>query len=105
GVLYNAGINTTGGNSPISFSLANTAFPPGLLIQQAAPGSSSGALAGTPTLAGTFTFSESIADSSNPQQIATQNYVVTIAPAGSAVPANLTFVTQPQNSVGGQTLS
>jgi Putative Ig domain/Galactose oxidase, central domain/Kelch motif len=104
-VPYSAAINTAGGTLPLSFSLANTAFPPGLLIQQASPGSSSGALAGTPTLAGTYRFSESVIDSSNPQQTATQNYVVTIAPAGSAVPANVTFVSQPQNSVGGQTLS
>src|SRR2546423_11994331 len=34
-----------------------------------------------------------------------QNYVVTIAPAGSPVPASLTFVTQPQSSVGGQILA
>jgi YVTN family beta-propeller protein len=105
GIAYNAPINTGGGTPPFSFSPANAAFPPGLLIQQTPPGSSSGALAGTPTLAGTYTFSESVVDSSNPQQTATQNYVVTIAPAGSAVPANVTFVSQPQTSVGGQTLS
>ena len=105
GVPYNATITTVGGTLPLSFSLANAAFPPGLLIQQPGPGSTSGALAGTPTLAGTYTFSESVADSSNPQQTAAQNYVVTIAPAGSAVPAHITFVTQPLNSVGGQTLT
>jgi len=105
GVAYNAPINTGGGTLPLSFSLTNTAFPPGLLIQQPPPTSTSGALAGTPTLAGTYTFSESVVDSSNPQQTATQNYVVTIAPAGSAVPANVTFVSQRQNSVGGQILS
>jgi len=105
GVPYNAGINTAGGILPLSFSLTTAAFPPGLLIQQPAPGASSGALAGTPTLAGTYTFSESVVDSSNLQQTAIQNYVVTIAPAGSAVPANVTFVRQPLNSVGGQTIS
>jgi len=60
GVAYNAPINTGGGTPPLSFSLANTAFPPGLLIQQPPPTSTSGALAGTPTLAGTYTFSESV---------------------------------------------
>ena len=104
GVPYSAPINTGGGTLPLSFSLTTAAFPPGLLIQQPPPTATSGALTGTPTLAGTYTFSESVVDSSNPQQTATQNYVVTIAPAGSAVPANVTFVSQPQTSVGGQTL-
>ena len=107
GVPYNAPIATAGGTLPVSFSLANTAFPPGLLIQQPSqvPPSSTGALAGTPTLAGTYTFSETVADHSSPTQFATQSYVVTIAPAGTPAPATVTFVSQPQNSVGGQTLS
>src|SRR5258708_33413215 len=54
GVPYNAAINTAGGTQPLSFSLTTAAFPPGLLIQQPSPGSSSGALAATPTQAGTF---------------------------------------------------
>jgi YVTN family beta-propeller protein len=107
GVPYNATIATAGGTLPLSFFLTNTAFPPGLFIQQPSqvPASPNGALAGTPTLAGTYTFSESVVDHSTPVQTATQNYVVTIAPAGSAAPANVTFVSQPQNSVGGQLLS
>src|SRR3977135_1178450 len=69
------------------------------------PASPNGALAGTPTLAGTFTFSETVADRSSPMQFATQNYVVTIAPSGSPAPATVSFVSQPQNSICGQTLS
>jgi 6-phosphogluconolactonase (cycloisomerase 2 family) len=98
GVPYNAAISTTGGTPPLSYSLATAAFPPGLSIQQ-------GALAGTPTQAGNFFFSETVVDSSTPAQTATQNYEVTIAPLGTPAPANVTFVSQPQNSVGGQTLS
>src|SRR6266478_55948 len=106
GVPYTAAINTAGGTLPLSFSLTNTAFPPGLFIQQPSqvPASPNGALAGTPTLAGTYTFSESAVDSSGPAQTATQSYVVTIAPSGTPAPATVTFVSQPQNSVGGQTL-
>ncbi len=104
-VPYNAPISTAGGTLPVFFSVTTAAFPPGLAIQQPAPGSHSGALAGTPTLAGTFTFSESVTDSSNPAQTATQSYTVVIAPGGTAVPANVTFVNQPQTSVGGQTIS
>jgi hypothetical protein len=97
GVPYNATISTAGGTPPLSFSLATAAFPPGLSIQQ-------GALAGTPTQAGNFFFSETVVDSSTPAQTATRNYEVTIAPSGTPAPANVTFVSQPQNSVGGQTL-
>lgn len=104
-VAYNAPISTSGGTLPLFFSLANTAFPPGLRIQQPTPNSNAGALAGMPTQAGTFEFSESVTDSSNPSQTATQTYVVTIAPAGTTVPAHVSFVTQPQSSVGGQTLA
>jgi hypothetical protein len=102
GVPYNQPINTSGGTLPLFFSLTTTSFPPGLLITQPALGSSSGGLAGTPTTAGTYTFSESVADSGHPQLTATQNYSVTIAPvnAGSGF---VTFVRQPPNYVGGQT--
>jgi hypothetical protein len=105
GVPYNATISTSGGTLPLSFSVTTAAFPPGLLIQQPAPTSQNGALAGTPTQAGTFDFSESVVDSSNPTQTVTQNYVVTIALSGTAAPASVTFVAQPQPSIGGQILS
>jgi N-acetylneuraminic acid mutarotase len=98
GVPYNATISTAGGTPPLSFSLATVAFPPGLSMQQ-------GALAGTPTQAGNFFFSETVVDSSTPAQTATRNYEVTIAPSGTRAPANVTFVSQPQNSTGGQILT
>src|SRR5260370_2142972 len=103
GLPYNAPIHTGGGTLPLSFSLPTAAFPPGLLIQQPPPTATSGALTGTPTLAGTDTVSESVGDSSKPQQTAAQNYVVTIPPAGGAVPADSTLSSQPQTSVGGHT--
>jgi uncharacterized protein YjbI with pentapeptide repeats len=78
GVAYNNPIVTTGGTQPVSFSLTTAAFPPGLFITQPALGTQTGALAGTPTTPGTYNFSETVADASNPQQTATQNYTVTI---------------------------
>jgi hypothetical protein len=105
GVPYNVVISTIGGTLPLPFSQANTAFPPGLAIQQPAANSHSGALAGTPTLAGHYTFSESVSDSSTPAQTATQYYVMDVFPAGTSAPATVTFLTQPQNSIGGQILS
>src|SRR5258708_1210218 len=105
GVPYNATISTAGGTLPLSFSLTTAAFPPGLLIQQPTANSHNGSLAGTPTTAGTYVFSESVVDSSSPAQTATQNYSVTGSPAGTTGPRTVTFTSQPQNSVGGQLLA
>jgi hypothetical protein len=78
GAAYNSPIVTTGGTQPVSFSLATASFPPGLTITQPAPGSQTGALAGTPTTAGTYTFSETVSDSSTPPQTATATYTVQV---------------------------
>jgi len=82
GVPYSTPISTSGGTLPLSFSQANTAFPPGLAIQQPAANSQNGAIAGIPGLAGHYTFTESVVDSSNPAQTATQYYAVDIVAAG-----------------------
>jgi uncharacterized protein YjbI with pentapeptide repeats len=88
GGAYNSPIVTTGGTLPVSFSVATAAFPPGLTITQPAPGTQTGALAGTPTTAGTYNFSETVADGSNPQQTAIQNYTVTIVAAFAGTTPN-----------------
>jgi hypothetical protein len=79
GVPYTATINTIGGTPPISFSVTQASFPPGLLITQPASGPTSDTLTGTPSTPGTYSFFEGVADSGSPQQMATQNYTVTIA--------------------------
>jgi hypothetical protein len=61
-------------------------------------------LSGTPTVANTFTFGVQVFDSSTPQQLVSQSYTVTIAPAVVPV-ANITFTAQPQTSVEGQVLT
>jgi hypothetical protein len=85
-VPYTATINTTGGTPQIFFSVTQANFPPGLTITQPPVGATSDTLAGTPTLAGIYNFTESVADSGNPQQTASQAYTVTIAPQS---PTNL----------------
>jgi len=84
GVAYSATINTTGGTPPIFFSVTNANFPPGLTITQPPTSSTTDTLTGTPTLAGIYTFSESVADSGNPQQMASQSYTVTVRPQAPA---------------------
>ena len=79
-IAYSSTITTSGGTPPISFSLTQANFPPGLTITQPATGPTSDTLAGTPTQAGVYSFSESVVDSSTPPLTATQNYTVTIQP-------------------------
>jgi hypothetical protein len=101
GTPYTATINTSGGTPPIFFSITQASFPPGLQIAEPPTTSTSDTLAGTPSTAGPYNFFETVTDSGNPPQTATQNYSVTIAPA--VVPSqNIAFVTQPPNYVGGQ---
>ncbi len=87
GTPYSATIGTSGGTPPISFSITQANFPPGLTITQPPVTSTTDTLAGTPTLAGNYTFSESVADSGSPTETATQNYTVTVLPQP---PTNLT---------------
>jgi uncharacterized protein YjbI with pentapeptide repeats len=87
GTPYSATIGTSGGTPPVSFSITQSNFPPGLTITQPPVTSTTDTLAGTPTLAGNYTFSESVADSGSPTETATQNYTVTVLPQP---PTNLT---------------
>jgi hypothetical protein len=96
GMNYSSPIVSIGGTQPVSFSLTTAAFPPGLTITQPGPGSQTGGLQGTPTTPGTYTFNESVADSSNPQQTATQPYSVIIAN-----PVTITTTTLPNAPTDG----
>jgi hypothetical protein len=58
GVAYSQSLTASGGQAPYSFSLASGALPAGLTLN------SSGSITGTPTAAGTFTFTVSGTDSS-----------------------------------------
>jgi hypothetical protein len=78
---YSAPINTSGGTPPIFFSVTQANFPPGLTITQPPTSTTSDTLTGTPTQAGVYNFSESVADSGSPRQTATTNYTVQILPA------------------------
>jgi hypothetical protein len=75
---YSAALSATGGTPPYSWSLANsTSLPPGLSL------SSLGQITGTPTAAGTTTFTVQVQDSGSPAQTATQSLSITITnPSG-----------------------
>ena len=79
GVAYSAPLAASGGTAPYTFGIVGTG-PPGLAI-------SGGALSGTPTTAGTYSFSISATDAA--QGTASKAFAVTIAPAVTITTASL----------------
>jgi hypothetical protein len=77
---YSAAVSASGGTTPYSWSVASGSLPPGITL-----GSSTGALVGTPSASGTFSFSIGVQDSSSTSQHATQALSISIAPAVSTV--------------------
>jgi uncharacterized protein (TIGR03437 family) len=61
----------SGGTSPYTFSIASGTLPPGLMLTGAA-------ISGTPTAAGSYTFTVQVTDSSNPTQTAVQSVTLTV---------------------------
>ena len=74
GVAYNAQLAATGGTPPYTWSLASGNLPPGLTL------AASGAVAGTPTAAGTFNTSVMVTDSLGAQQTASYSISVQTPP-------------------------
>ncbi|MDP9463109.1 MAG: putative Ig domain-containing protein [Actinomycetota bacterium] len=73
GVAYNNGLFPLGGVPPWSWSHVGGTLPPGLAVQ-----ASPGRVLGTPTTAGTFTFTVRVDDSAG--HFATGQFTITIAP-------------------------
>lgn len=73
GVPYEIGLFASGGVQPYSWSHIAGTLPPGLSIQ-----ASPGRVKGTPTTAGTFTFTVRVTDTSG--QSATQQFTIRIVP-------------------------
>ena len=73
GVSYATGVFADGGVPPYRWSLVAGALPPGLSLT-----TSPGRITGTPTTAGTFTFTLRVADSGGQQ--ATRQFSITISP-------------------------
>jgi hypothetical protein len=75
GVPYAFTFQSSGGISPVVWTLASGHLPPGLSLN------STGALSGTPTATGSFTFTVQAGDASSPSQTITINVAITSAPA------------------------
>ena len=74
GVIYSQTLTASGGASPYSYSIGSGSLPPGLSINTA-----TGAITGTPTAGGSFSFTVSAADSSTPTpSTASQAYTLSV---------------------------
>jgi hypothetical protein len=72
GTHYKVNFAASGGTGPYKWSLRSGSLPHGITLN------SSGKLAGTPTVSGTFTFSVKVKDSSSPKQKTTKTFKLTI---------------------------
>jgi hypothetical protein len=79
GAAYTAQLNAAGGTAPYSYSIVTGALPPGITL------SAEGALSGTPTLAGTFTFTARVTDSATPEETADRTLSLTVNPPAGAL--------------------
>ena len=57
GALYSVALAATGGTGPYTYSISSGSLPPGLTL------SSTGAIGGTSTTVGTYTFTSKVTDS------------------------------------------
>jgi hypothetical protein len=74
GVAYSASLKAAGGSGAYLWSITSGSLPSGLALS-----ASSGVISGTPTDGGTFTFTATVSDSSNPVQTKSVSLTLTIA--------------------------
>ena len=95
-VAYSKQLTVTGGTSPFTWSVSSGSLPPGIAL-----GASTGLLSGTPTTAGTYSFTVKVTDASG--LTSTEAATVTIIPGPS-----MNFAAPPggwTNTVYGYTLT
>jgi len=90
GVPYSANVLASGGLAPYSWNLTGGMLPPGVIL------STLGGISGTPTTAGSFTFTLQVSDSGGGSS--SQTYAVSMAAA--TVPVSITTTSLPNGTVG-----
>ncbi len=97
GTIYVSQLVATGGVLPYQFSLASGSLPPGITLS-----TSTGLLIGTPTTAGTYSFTAEVTDSQG--DTATANFSIAIVGAGTPMalssPPNATVGTPYTGTIG-----
>ena len=96
GASYNGTLTIAGGTAPYTWSVSSGQLPPGLSVSAA-----SGAISGTPTSAGNFTFGVTVIDSSPSVQSATTTVSIPVVVA-PVTPASLAITTTsiPTGTIG-----
>jgi hypothetical protein len=87
GVSYTTTLAASGGITPYLWSIATGGPPPGLSLN-----SQTGAISGTPSSAGTFTFTAQVSDAQNPPDRATKSLSITVS---QPAPPNITTTSLP----------
>ncbi len=90
GVSYSGSASSSGGTGPYTYSISSGSLPPGLSLSE------SGVLSGTPTTAGTYTFTVQSQDSGG--TTGTASVTITIAPG--ATPITVTPSSLPNGTAG-----
>ena len=92
GRSYSQNVTAGGGRTPYTWSVSSGSLPPGVSFSQP---TAAARLAGTPTSAGTYTFTLRVVDSGSPTRSASQTFTITVAQALS-----ITTSTLPAGKVG-----
>ena len=93
GTAYGATLQSTGGTAPVTWSLATGTLPSGLTLN-----SSTGAITGTPTAAGTSAITVQVTDSASPADSLTTALSMTIDTSQAALAISTTEL--PNGSIG-----
>ena len=88
-VPYSASCTASGGVPPTSYSISAGSLPPGLTLNP-----STGAISGTPTLYGPFSFTVEATDSGIPPFTATQAVTLRVLPAKLVLSCNLSSLAE-----------
>jgi hypothetical protein len=91
-VPYSASLSAIGGNRPYVWSVSSASLPPGLSLNP-----SSGVISGIPSTSGTFHFTASLTDSSNPERTSSATMSITVSPSPLAITTK-TLATATQSS-------
>ena len=84
GTAYSIAMKAAGGTPAYTWSITSGQLPTGLSM-----GSSSGVISGTPTVGGTFNFTISVADSSNPAQSVSTSASVSVGSSQLAITSSV----------------